>query len=168
MYVPLRDPSNLADAYLFKVSYISRKDQSLAQHGKPLLSDPFSNRWTRSGKNTRENGLAVSSVVSQFSTSRFFYRAESTQFYSADLTSRFVVIASHSRHVRKIFNSPTFVKPCVVDVAHKLFGRVTWSSLTAKRTSTSARVSMACSLAKRSNHICQDRRRSTTHTLRGS
>lgn len=35
---------------------------------------------------------------------------------------RFVVIASTRDMARKIFNSPAYVKPCVVDVAHKLLG----------------------------------------------
>ncbi|GAB7357717.1 hypothetical protein MBLNU459_g0380t1 [Dothideomycetes sp. NU459] len=33
---------------------------------------------------------------------------------------KFVVIASTRDMARKVFNSPTYVKPCVVDVAHKL------------------------------------------------
>lgn len=33
---------------------------------------------------------------------------------------------------RKIFNSPTFVKPCVVDVAHKLLGADNWVFLDGK------------------------------------
>lgn len=41
----------------------------------------------------------------------------------ADLGNhRFVVIASTRDMARKVFNSPAFVKPCVVDVAHKLLG----------------------------------------------
>ncbi|MBE3044338.1 cytochrome P450 [Candidatus Bathyarchaeota archaeon] len=36
--------------------------------------------------------------------------------------NRFVVIASTRDMARKIFNSPAYVKPCVVDVAHKLLG----------------------------------------------
>ncbi len=34
--------------------------------------------------------------------------------------SRFVVVASTRDMARKVFNSPMYVKPCVVDVAHKL------------------------------------------------
>jgi C-22 sterol desaturase len=33
---------------------------------------------------------------------------------------------------RKIFNSPGFVKPCVVDVAHKLLGPTNWVFLDGK------------------------------------
>ncbi|GKZ96400.1 RNA polymerase C-22 sterol desaturase [Aspergillus niger] len=36
---------------------------------------------------------------------------------------KFVVIASTRDLARKVFNSPTYVKPCVVDVAHKLLGK---------------------------------------------
>ncbi|KAA8648567.1 C-22 sterol desaturase erg5 [Aspergillus tanneri] len=39
---------------------------------------------------------------------------------------KFVVIASTRDMSRKIFNSPGYVKPCVVDVAHKLLGRTNW------------------------------------------
>lgn len=35
---------------------------------------------------------------------------------------RFVVIASTRDMARKVLNSPSYVKPCVVDVAHKLLG----------------------------------------------
>jgi sterol 22-desaturase len=40
--------------------------------------------------------------------------------------SRFVVIASTRDMARKVFNSPSYVKPCVVDVAHKLLGHDNW------------------------------------------
>lgn len=39
---------------------------------------------------------------------------------------KFVVIASTRDMSRKIFNSPAYVKPCVVDVAHKLLGANNW------------------------------------------
>ncbi|KEZ40985.1 Cytochrome P450 61 [Scedosporium apiospermum] len=39
---------------------------------------------------------------------------------------KFVVIASTRDMSRKIFNSPAYVKPCVVDVAHKLLGADNW------------------------------------------
>lgn len=34
---------------------------------------------------------------------------------------------------RKIFNSPTYVKPCVVDAAHKLLGKTNWVFLDGKQ-----------------------------------
>lgn len=40
--------------------------------------------------------------------------------------TRFVVIASTRDMARKVFNSPQYVKPCVVDVAHKLLGKSNW------------------------------------------
>lgn len=46
---------------------------------------------------------------------------------------RFVVIASTRDMARKVFNSPTFVKPCVVDVAHKLLGEDNWVFLDGKK-----------------------------------
>ncbi|RAH49078.1 C-22 sterol desaturase erg5 [Aspergillus brunneoviolaceus CBS 621.78] len=45
---------------------------------------------------------------------------------------KFVVIASTRDMSRKIFNSPTFVKPCVVDIAHKLLGADNWVFLDGK------------------------------------
>lgn len=47
-------------------------------------------------------------------------------------TYRFVVIASTRDMARKVFNSPAFVKPCVVDVAHKLLGADNWVFLDGK------------------------------------
>lgn len=45
---------------------------------------------------------------------------------------RFVVIASTRDMARKVLNSPTFVKPCVVDVAPKLLGHDNWVFLDGK------------------------------------
>ena len=45
---------------------------------------------------------------------------------------RFVVIASSRDVARKVFNSPTFVKPCVVDIAHKLLRPTNWVFLDGK------------------------------------
>jgi C-22 sterol desaturase len=45
---------------------------------------------------------------------------------------RFVVIASDRDLARKIFNSPSYVKPCVVDAAHKLLGPTNWVFLDGK------------------------------------
>ncbi|CAK7198787.1 RNA polymerase C-22 sterol desaturase [Sporothrix eucalyptigena] len=45
---------------------------------------------------------------------------------------KFVVIASTRDMARKVFNAPSFVKPCVVDVAHKLLGADNWVFLDGK------------------------------------
>lgn len=45
---------------------------------------------------------------------------------------KFVVIASTRDMARKVFNSPAFVKPCVVDVAHKLLRPNNWVFLDGK------------------------------------
>lgn len=42
------------------------------------------------------------------------------------------MIASTRDLARKVFNSPSFVKPCVVDVAHKLLGADNWVFLDGK------------------------------------
>ncbi|KAI9892863.1 MAG: RNA polymerase C-22 sterol desaturase [Vezdaea aestivalis] len=45
---------------------------------------------------------------------------------------KFVVIASTREMARKVFNSPMYVKPCVVDVAHKLLRPTNWVFLDGK------------------------------------
>lgn len=45
---------------------------------------------------------------------------------------KFVVIASTRDMSRKVFNSPAYVKPCVVDVAHKLLRPENWVFLDGK------------------------------------
>lgn len=45
---------------------------------------------------------------------------------------RFVVIASTRDMARKVFNAPSFVKPCVVDVAYKLLRPQNWVFLDGK------------------------------------
>jgi C-22 sterol desaturase len=46
--------------------------------------------------------------------------------------SRFVVIASTRDMARKVFSSPAYLKPCVVDAAHKLLGADNWVFLDGK------------------------------------
>ncbi|PHH62258.1 hypothetical protein CDD81_7318 [Ophiocordyceps australis] len=45
---------------------------------------------------------------------------------------KFVVIASTRDMARKVLNSPAYVKPCVVDAAHKLLGHDNWVFLDGK------------------------------------
>ncbi|KAI1330841.1 cytochrome P450 [Xylariaceae sp. FL0255] len=45
---------------------------------------------------------------------------------------KFVVIASSRDLARKIFNAPQYVKPCVVDIAHKIMGEDAWVFLDGK------------------------------------
>lgn len=53
--------------------------------------------------------------------------------FEADvLFNRFVVIASSRDMARKAFNSPMYVKPCVVDIAHKLLRPTNWVFLDGK------------------------------------
>lgn len=62
------------------------------------------------------------------------YRAKwaSGELSCVSVFHKFVVIASTRDMARKVFNSPTFVKPCVVDVAHKLLGATNWVFLDGK------------------------------------
>ena len=59
-------------------------------------------------------------------------RCPSTGPRHADLFVRFVVIASTRDMARKVFNSPAYVKPCVVDVATKLLRPNNWVFLDGK------------------------------------
>lgn len=55
-------------------------------------------------------------------------------YYGMALTipDRFVVIASTRDMARKIFNSPSYVKPCVVDIATRILGETSWVFLDGK------------------------------------
>ncbi|EEH16357.1 hypothetical protein PABG_06444 [Paracoccidioides brasiliensis Pb03] len=57
---------------------------------------------------------------------------ESADLSCVSVFHKFVVIASSRDTVRKVFNSPAYVKPCVVDVAHKLLGKDNWVFLDGK------------------------------------
>lgn len=60
-----------------------------------------------------------------------------TKWVSGDLSCvsvfhKFVIIAATRDMARKVFNSPTYVKPCVVDAAHKLLRPENWVFLDGK------------------------------------
>ena len=60
-----------------------------------------------------------------------------TKWLSGDLSCvsvfhKFVIIASTRDMARKVFNSPAYVKPCVVDAAHKLLRPQNWVFLDGK------------------------------------
>ncbi|PLB41929.1 C-22 sterol desaturase erg5 [Aspergillus candidus] len=57
---------------------------------------------------------------------------DSAELSCVSVFHKFVVIASSRDMSRKIFNSPAYVKPCVVDVAHKLLGKTNWVFLDGK------------------------------------
>ncbi|KAI5294525.1 RNA polymerase C-22 sterol desaturase [Ascosphaera acerosa] len=59
-------------------------------------------------------------------------RGKHANFAPPPRAFRFVVIASTRDMSRKVFNSPTYVKPCVVDSAHKLLGPTNWVFLDGK------------------------------------
>ena len=67
--------------------------------------------------------------MSRYSTSMSLLPTLATYILSR---LRFVVIASSRDMARKIFNSPSFVKPCVVDVAHKILRPNNWVFLDGK------------------------------------
>ncbi|KAK7734958.1 RNA polymerase C-22 sterol desaturase [Cytospora paraplurivora] len=62
----------------------------------------------------------------------YYGKWQSGELSCVSVFHKFVVIASTRDMSRKIFNSPTFVKPCVVDVAHKLLGADNWVFLDGK------------------------------------
>lgn len=65
------------------------------------------------------------------------FRKYYAKWLSGDLSCvsvfhKFVIIASTRDMARKVFNSPSYVKPCVVDVAHKLLRPNNWVFLDGK------------------------------------
>lgn len=76
----------------------------------------------------------LSGELSCVSVFHKYDRAAQTQRWNnGQLTcARFVVLAGTRDMSRKIFNSPVFVKPCVVDAAHKLLRPNNWVFLDGK------------------------------------
>ncbi|KAK3318355.1 cytochrome P450 61 [Apodospora peruviana] len=62
----------------------------------------------------------------------YYAKWSSGELSCVSVFHKFVVIASTRDMARKVFNSPAFVKPCVVDVAHKLLGADNWVFLDGK------------------------------------
>ncbi|KAK2737689.1 RNA polymerase C-22 sterol desaturase [Myotisia sp. PD_48] len=57
---------------------------------------------------------------------------ESGELSCVSVFHKFVIIAGTRDMARKVFNSPAYVKPCVVDSAHKLLGKTNWVFLDGK------------------------------------
>lgn len=79
-----------------------------------------------------QSGLVVSSAAYQSFTSKRSSTKHKSEKNKWLTWIRFVVIASTRDMSRKIFNSPMFVKPCVVDVATKLLRPANWVFLDGK------------------------------------
>ncbi|KAK4211684.1 cytochrome P450 61 [Rhypophila decipiens] len=62
----------------------------------------------------------------------YYEKWNSGELSCVSVFHKFVVIASTRDMARKVFNAPAFVKPCVVDVAHKLLGADNWVFLDGK------------------------------------
>lgn len=76
--------------------------------------------------------LSCVSVFHKYICPHSFLEADVSAAPQANISIRFVVIASTRDMARKVLNSPMFVKPCVVDVAHKLLGHDNWVFLDGK------------------------------------
>lgn len=63
---------------------------------------------------------------------QYYAKWKSGDLSCVSVFHKFVVIASTRDMARKVFNSPTFVKPCVVDIAHKLLRPENWVFLDGK------------------------------------
>ncbi|WPG97610.1 sterol C-22 desaturase [Acrodontium crateriforme] len=75
-------------------------------------------------------GPFFESVNPQFS--KYYAKWVSGPLSCVSVFHKFVIIASTRDMSRKVFNSPTYVKPCVVDVAHKLLRPENWVFLDGK------------------------------------
>ncbi|KAJ5498028.1 hypothetical protein LT330_002707 [Penicillium expansum] len=75
-------------------------------------------------------GPFLESVNPQFT--KYKAKWDSGDLSCVSVFHKFVVIASTRDMSRKIFNSPAYVKPCVVDAAHKLLGKTNWVFLDGK------------------------------------
>ncbi|KAI1934126.1 RNA polymerase C-22 sterol desaturase [Ophidiomyces ophidiicola] len=75
-------------------------------------------------------GPFLESVNPQFT--KYKAKWDSGELSCVSVFHKFVVIASTRDMARKVFNSPAYVKPCVVDSAHKLLGKTNWVFLDGK------------------------------------
>ncbi|KAF2194279.1 cytochrome P450 61 [Zopfia rhizophila CBS 207.26] len=75
-------------------------------------------------------GPFLDSVNPEFS--KYYEKWVSGPLSCVSVFHKFVVIASTRDMARKVFNSPTFVKPCVVDAAYKLLRPNNWVFLDGK------------------------------------
>lgn len=105
----------LVTAVLYdQISYIWRKGSIVGPSMKVL---PFM-------------GPFLQSVNPSFE--EYYAKWQSGPLSCVSVFHKFVVIASTRDMARKVFNAPSFVKPCVVDVAHKLLGADNWVFLDGK------------------------------------
>jgi len=63
---------------------------------------------------------------------KYYAKWMSGELSCVSVFHKFVVIASTRDMARKVFNSPSYVKPCVVDVAYKLLRPTNWVFLDGK------------------------------------
>ncbi|KFX93600.1 hypothetical protein O988_06726 [Pseudogymnoascus sp. VKM F-3808] len=96
-----------------QVSYISKKGSIVG----PAFKIPFM-------------GPFLQSVNPKFE--EYAAKWASGELSCVSVFHKFVVIASTRDMSRKIFNSPQYAKPCVVDAAHKLLGADNWVFLDGK------------------------------------
>ncbi|KAL1899082.1 RNA polymerase C-22 sterol desaturase [Sporothrix stenoceras] len=104
----------LVTAVLYdQISYIWRKGSIVG----PAMKLPFM-------------GPFLQSVNPKFE--EYYAKWNSGPLSCVSVFHKFVVIASTRDMARKVFNAPSFVKPCVVDIAHKLLGADNWVFLDGK------------------------------------
>ncbi|ETS82527.1 Cytochrome P450 61 [Pestalotiopsis fici W106-1] len=96
-----------------QISYLSQKGSIVG----PAFKEPFI-------------GPFLQSVNPKFE--EYYAKWVSGPLSCVSVFHKFVVIASTRDLSRKIFNSPGFVKPCVVDVATKILGEKSWVFLDGK------------------------------------
>ncbi|RCI10329.1 hypothetical protein L249_4306 [Ophiocordyceps polyrhachis-furcata BCC 54312] len=96
-----------------QVCYISRKGSIAGPSWKIPFIGPF-----------------LQSVDPKFE--EYYAKWSSGPLSCVSVFHKFVVIAATRDMARKVLNSPSYVKPCVVDAAHKLLGHDNWVFLDGK------------------------------------
>jgi len=109
---PLQSASQIADLWPI-VAYIMRKGSIAGPSWKAPFIGPF-----------------LQSMNPKFE--EYYGKWKSGPLSCVSVFHKFVVIASTRDMARKVLNSPAYVKPCVVDVAHKLLGSDNWVFLDGK------------------------------------
>lgn len=112
MYVA-QEAQNTSSANTFAVSYRSSKGPLVGDFWKIPFVGPF-----------------LESVNPRFEA--YHRKWLSGPLSCVSVFHKFVVIAATRDMARKVFNSPMYVKPCVVDVAHKLLRPDNWVFLDGK------------------------------------
>ena len=109
-------------------------DQSVSQSHleyEPMTNGYFTVSYWRQKANLVGDPWKIPFVGPFFDSVKPSFEKYYSKWISGDLSCvsvfhKFVIIASTRDMARKVLNSPAYVKPCVVDVAHKLLRPENW------------------------------------------